>query len=140
MQEVLNANGALRSRLWALFASHVRTDLSIDSFFDSNMGRMFVDDLMNPSMARLITSQTTTFGGFVRFAGNAYTKSARDAMANLRTQTFLMPSPNEWMALAHEIHGDKLHKRERLSFTADSVQTCFLETLSRKTPENVQLF
>lgn len=139
MIELLQLNHTNRKRLQQFFAQHLRSDLSIESFFDFSMGRMFVDDVMNPQSARLVTSQTDTFGGFCRFAGRADTPSAREAVTNLPTTTFIMPSPDEWIDLAIRIHGDKIAKRERFSFSASSLNVQILEELSRTTHEQIDI-
>lgn len=139
MIELLELNDTNRKQLLDLFALHFRSDLSIESFFDCSMGRMFVDDPLNPSSAQLVDNTTDDFGGFCRFAGDPGIQAAWEAVTNLATRTLIMPCSKEWIDWALQIHKDNLHQRERFSFSADSLDISHLESLSCPAAKGVEI-
>lgn len=121
----------LNIRIADLFKNHRKVDLSVESINEGQTGKnikIIVDNVLNPQVAQLFQASFTVF------AGNTHNEIARNVIQNLPLKCTIMPSPPEWIALAREIHGDKLVQGKRYSFSADELNKDILYELLNNNP------
>jgi len=121
-------------QLQKLFADYPKRDFSIDSFFDAQFGEMFVDDIVNPTVARL-----DNVHGFIYFAGDATSDCAEELMNTIENGSVLILHNEQWIQLGKKVHHDNLTKHIRFSLSTDKLNIEHLEKLSASNPENYQV-
>lgn len=130
---VKNVNEIDKKIVIELFSAHKKVDISFDSFIQGKMGELWTNDLSEPSIAALRQ------GSFITFAGNAEHPKATEMIEKLPGRTCVMPSPEEWMNLLLKVHGDTLKRRERHSFTSETLNKAHLEGLSLNYAKHVKV-
>src|SRR5574341_2678164 len=88
-----------RLKLSRVFHNHKRVDFAIDCVIEGQMGKAFVDNLVNPACYRI------NVGPFWYFAGEAHSSGGYQMMKDFPAYNLLMPSPSDWIDLAKEIYG-----------------------------------
>jgi GNAT superfamily N-acetyltransferase len=101
-----------------------RVDLSIECAIEGQMGKAYVDDAEHPAAFEIEQS-----GFFCYLAGDPHARGGRELVGALASPKFLMPSSPGWIELAREIHGDKLKKLTRYSFSSERLSLEHLEGL-----------
>jgi len=114
---------ANRLRLAEAFRHHQRVDLCIDCVIEDQMGLALVDSPDEPTAFKI------EVGPFCYFAGDAAGPGGREMVERVAPYAPLMPSPEPWIELAKEIHGDKLDSSERFSFTAENLSLDHIRSL-----------
>lgn len=120
---------ANRIRLAQAFRHVQRVDLSIDCALEGQMGKAFVDDLEHPTVFEIELSHF-----FCYFAGNAARSAGREMIRSLPPYRLLMPSTPGWLQVAQEIHGGRLAKLTRSSFSSEDLSVDHLECLLVDSP------
>lgn len=103
---------ANRLKLASAFRNNQRVDLAIDCAIEGQMGTALVDDLAHP------TAYCIGGGPFHYFAGDATGEGGRRLLRSLPAYDLLMPSPDPWLAVAHEIFGERLLSYPRYQFSS----------------------
>jgi GNAT superfamily N-acetyltransferase len=107
--ELTKAN---RLKIARAFRFNPRVDFSIDCAIEGQFGKVFVDNLAEP------TTYGLTVGPFWYFAGDAQSAGGRQFMQGFPAYHILMPSPPAWIDLARELYGEHLKAFPRYSMSA----------------------
>jgi GNAT superfamily N-acetyltransferase len=124
----LPLNKTNRIRIARVFRAVPRVDLSIDCVVEGQMGRVLVDEIEKPHSFMLQA------GPFVYFAGTAAGPGAADLVRTLGAGSLVMPSAQGWVELIRSVHGDRLARAERHSFSSESLSADNLLRICRMSP------
>ena len=120
---------ANRIKLARAFKNNKRVDLSIECAIEGQMGKAFADDARNPTVFEIELGHF-----FCYFAGNAASAAGTEMIKGLPSYRMLLPSSPGWMDIAQEIHGDKLVRHTRYSFSSGNLSMEHLERLLADSP------
>jgi GNAT superfamily N-acetyltransferase len=115
---------ANRISLARAFRDVRRVDLSVECAIEGQMGKAYVDDAEHPAAFAIEQS-----GFFCYLAGDPHAKGGGELVKTLSSPKLLMPSAPGWIELAREVHGDKLKKLTRYSFSSHRLSLEHLEGL-----------
>jgi GNAT superfamily N-acetyltransferase len=119
----LELTKANRLKLARAFRGNKRVDCSIDCVIEGQMGKAYGDDLDRPSAYRI------TVGPFWYFAGEPHSVGGHAMMKDFPAYHLLMPSPDAWLDVAREIHGDRLRPFTRYRFSSAELSQEHLASL-----------
>jgi len=124
-----------RIKLARAFKNIKRVDLSIDCAVEGQMGKAFTDDAETPTVFEIELGHF-----FCYFAGNAASAAGHEMIQSLPSYRMLMPSSPGWVKVAQEVHGAKLSKLARYSFSSGNLSIDHLERLLAGSPfrENIR--
>lgn len=126
MEVLRSLTPRFKQYLTELFEDHPQVDLALDSILEGqsggNIGIIF-DNAIQPHAAQIIQ------GSFTAFAGAADCRGAHDMVAGLTPGCFVQPCSDDWINLAYQIHGDRLKKSKRYSFSSASLDSSHLREL-----------
>jgi GNAT superfamily N-acetyltransferase len=128
MARELRLTKADRIRLAMAFRKNKRVDLSIDCAIEGQMGKAFADNLENP------TAFCIQVGPFWYLAGDARSPGGQQMIKDLPAYRLLMPSEEEWIDVAKEIHGERLVPFPRFSFSSENLSLEHLDNLLGDSP------
>ncbi len=131
MDYELELTKANRLKIARAFRFNKRVDFSIECAIEGQLGKVFVDDPVQPTAYRL------TVGPFWYFAGEAHSPGGRQLMQALPPYNILMPSPESWLELAKELYSDDLKSFTRYSFSASQLSADHLSGLLANSPQRV---
>lgn len=117
-----------RLKLANAFRDNKRVDFSIECVLEGQMGKAFVDNLVRPTAYRI------TVGPFWYYAGDARSNGGHQMMEGLPAYNLLMPSPVDWLEVAHEVFDQSLRSFPRYSFSATNLSSEHLEHLVSQSP------
>jgi len=117
-----------RIQLARAFCHHKRVDMGIPCVIEGQMGKAFVNDLHDPAVFKIMQ------GPFCYFAGDPQTAGGLAMLRNLEPYNILMPSPPEWAETAKGIHGDRLVRFNRYSFSPAQLAVEELDDLFIRSP------
>jgi RimJ/RimL family protein N-acetyltransferase len=105
------------------------------SYLQGHMGTAWVDDLKNPTAARI------TVGIFVFFAGNPNTKEAEELLFNLQDFTLAIVDSDEWKKRVETVHNGVIEKFQRYRFkkNPEHLDRMHLENLMSSLPKGYEL-
>lgn len=118
-----------RIMLASAFRHTPRVDLGIDCAIEGQMGKAFVDRIENPTAFAI---EQSSF--FLYFAGDARGAGGSAMIRHLPPRRLLMPSSPEWLESVQEIHGAKLVKENRYSFSLEILSAARLQHLLDHSP------
>jgi GNAT superfamily N-acetyltransferase len=122
MENELELNKANRLILARAFKNNPRVDYSIDCVIEGQMGKAFVDNILEPTAYRI------TVGPFWYFAGEVHGAGGYQMLKDFPAYSLLMPSPPAWLEAAYQIHGERLKPFTRYNFSASALS---LEQVSK---------
>lgn len=105
---IYEVNGNKRKKLVPIFEEFDST--IILSFLQGHMGTAYVDDLDDPTVAKIIV------GIFVFYAGDPNTKEAEELLYNLPEFTLAIVNSDDWKNRIESIHSGKMEKFQRYRF------------------------
>jgi len=120
---------ANRIMLARAFKNNKRVDLSMDCAIEGQMGKAFTDDAENPTVFEIELGHF-----FCYFAGDAASTAGYEMIKSLPPHRMLLPSSPGWMDIAQEMHGDKLLRHTRYSFSSGNLSIDYLERLLADSP------
>lgn len=120
-----------RLKIAKAFRFNKRVDFSIECAIEGQLGKVFVDNLAQPTAYRL------TVGPFWYFAGDVNSPGSRQLMQALPPYNIVMPSPAGWVELAKELYGDQLKSFTRYSFSANHLSAEHLNCLQANSPHKI---
>jgi GNAT superfamily N-acetyltransferase len=123
MDYELELTKAHRLQVSRAFRFNKRVDFAIDCVVEGQQGKVFVDNLAQPSAYRL------TVGPFWYFAGDARSAGGQQLMQPFPAYHILMPSPPAWVDLARELYGEHLKTFSRYSLSAAHLSADHLRQL-----------
>ena len=100
-----------------------RVDISIECVTEGQMGKCFVDDLIEP------TAFEIRLGPFHYFAGNASGLGGQELLKSLTPYNLFMPSGDGWLAAGRNMYGDRLVNFDRYSFSSEKLSLRHLQEL-----------
>jgi GNAT superfamily N-acetyltransferase len=118
-----------RIKLARAFKNARRVDLSIDCAIEGQMGKAFADDAVSPTVFEIELGHL-----FCYFAGNAASVAGCEMIKSLPSYRMLMPSTPGWLEVAQEVHGDRLSKLARYSFSSGNLSIDHLKCLLAGSP------
>jgi len=118
-----------RIKLARAFKNNKRVDLSIDCAIEGQMGKAFADDAKTPTVFEIELGHF-----FCYFAGNAASVAGYETIQSLPSYRMLMPSSPGWIEVAQEVHGDRLSKLARYSFSSGNLSIDHLKRLLAGSP------
>jgi GNAT superfamily N-acetyltransferase len=116
-----------RLQLARAFRKVPRVDVSIECVTEGQMGKCFVDDLVEP------TAFEIRLGPFHYFAGNATGIGGQEMLKSLKPYNLLMPSEDGWMIAGRTMYGERLVSFDRYSFSSEKLSPQLLQELCRYT-------
>ncbi|MEW6411891.1 MAG: GNAT family N-acetyltransferase [Candidatus Zixiibacteriota bacterium] len=117
-----------RDLLARAFKNVTRVDIAIDSVIDGQMGEAFTDNLINPTVFML------RIGPFCYFAGSVHGEGGEAMIRNLPVHSLIMTCPSDWVETAMKIHGSKLRRFPRYSFSSCTLTMRHIKGLLDKSP------
>lgn len=121
-----------RAVLAAMFADH-RPSFLIDTVVEGWLGTAVADDKASPAVAML------RYADIVVFGGDAADPMARELAEQLPVERAVLPSPQPWMELLAEVHGNRLLPIDRHAFTDESLNPDHLRALARQVPDGLEV-
>lgn len=106
---------ANRIELSRAFKNVKRIDIAIDSVIEGQMGRAFTDDAAGPTTFKL------QIGPFCYFAGKFESAGAIDMLKHLEPYSLIMVCPERAIDIARELHGERLIRLPRYSFSSEKI-------------------
>jgi len=80
------------------------------SYLQGHMGKAWVDDLENPTVAQVMV------GIFVFYAGDANSEAAKELLYNLPEHILAIVDTDDWKKRIETIHKERIEKFERFEF------------------------
>ena len=105
-------NDDSRNKIAPLFGKVNSTILL--SYLQGHMGKAWVDDIENPTVAQVIV------GVFVYYAGDAQSKAAEELLNNLPKHILVIVDSDDWKKRIETIHKGRMEKFDRFEFEKDS--------------------
>ncbi|MBN1981512.1 MAG: GNAT family N-acetyltransferase [Chitinivibrionales bacterium] len=118
MEILREINPALQLYVKEAFKKANKVDLSLESILEGQHGgniKIVIDNGTHPKAVQLMQ------GCFTVFSENANSSEAAAMIANLHRDCFVQPSPEDWIQLLYRIHGNRVKKFKRYSFSSESV-------------------
>ncbi|MFD2445433.1 GNAT family N-acetyltransferase [Bacillus sp. CGMCC 1.16607] len=98
----------IRKRLFSMF-KNMRSTIIL-SCLQGHMGKAWVDDLENPSVAQI------QVGDFVYYAGDPHRKEALELLHNLPENTHVIVHTDDWKNMIEMVHKGSIEKFHRYQF------------------------
>lgn len=111
-------------RLESAFSSVDIIDFALDSYIDSNMGQVWVDDITNPNSFLLL------IGIFMIFSGTPNANMAKDALKAVDKYAIVLPSNKGWFDLIKTCDQYKTENIERFIMAGDDLDLAFLKRIT----------
>lgn len=112
-----------RLKLARAFRHNKRVACSIECAIEGQMGKAYVDHLLQP------TAYAITVGPFWYFAGEARSTGGRELLKRFPAYSLFMPSPALWLETAQELFGERLKSFTRYSFSAANLSKNHLASI-----------
>lgn len=115
-----------------LFENHWRVDFTVEAVLEGQTGQKLkinLDNDTDPGVAQILRD------GFTLFTGDTKNTEAEVMMKNLPGNYLIMPSGQNWVDLAKDVHGDRLKTKTRYSFTNDEISQENIELLIEAHPK-----
>lgn len=122
----------ITTKIAELFSGHHLVDATLDSILAGQYGgniSITVDDEYDPHTIQIRQ------GSFILVGGDSASPTAYRLMKELPPGCFIMPAPEEWMKLAGNIHGERLRKTRRYSFSGSELDKVYLTELLKSCQE-----
>jgi hypothetical protein len=136
MHTIHKVDTALRKKLEALFASHQRVDLGIESVLEGQSGKQIkvvVDNMANPGIALI------RYGTFGVLGGDASHVAAGELVEAIDLPCAIQPCPAPWIHLLQSRYAEKIKRIERFSFTHAFIDTAHLTAIITAHPHSHSL-
>ncbi len=115
-----------RIRLARVFRNVSRVDVSIECVIEGQMGRVYVDDIQNPSAYKI------QMGPFFYFAGDPSGEGGQEMLRNIQPWRLFMPSAEGWIEAGKRVYAERLISFDRYSFSSEYLSCEHLEKLLLK--------
>ncbi|MCP4361279.1 MAG: GNAT family N-acetyltransferase [Chloroflexi bacterium] len=123
---------AKRNNLTFLFTEH-KPSFLIDTVLEGHLGAAMADDINNPCVAQLAYADILTIGGDTEHS------IASEFVEQLPVDKGILPLPEKWHDLLHQVYGDRLISVERFSFSAEQLELEHLNLLIDTLPAGFQI-
>lgn len=122
-----------REKLFSMFEN--MKDTCILSCLQGHMGKAWVDDLENPTVAQMIV------GDFVFYAGDPTIKEADELLYNLPESILAIVDTDEWKSRIETVHKGSIEKIQRYKFRKNprDLDRNHLKTFLATLPEGYEL-
>lgn len=130
---IYEADINVRKKLFPMFEN--MSDTVILSCLQGHMGKAWVDDLENPTVAQILV------GIFAFYAGNPNTREAEELLCNLPKHILVIVHTDEWENRIETVHKGSVEKLQRYSFRKDpkDLDRDHLQTFLATLPEEYEL-
>ncbi|TFG27051.1 GNAT family N-acetyltransferase, partial [Candidatus Thorarchaeota archaeon] len=121
------------NRVRDLFTNHQNARAIVLSALEHNRGKLWVDNNIKPTTARLLV-------GFMNFfAGDSSINAAREMIKQVKAMDTLMAPTEDWNTLIRDVWKDRLEVHVRTRFSADSLNIKYLRSLRDGLEEKFKL-
>jgi GNAT superfamily N-acetyltransferase len=104
-------------------------DIAIECAIEGRDVSVLVDDLQEPSVVLVEAS-----GLLCYFAGDAQHPEAHNAVRQLVGPRIVMPSPEPWIELLYDVHGEMVLVTDRYQFSSESLSYDRLASVVERSP------
>jgi len=105
---IYQLNDNSRNKIASMFENMDSTMLL--SYFQGHMGKAWVDDLENPTVAQVMV------GIFVFYAGDSNSEVAKELLYNLPEHILAIVDTDDWKKRIETIHEERIEKFDRFEF------------------------